>query len=660
MESRWAKVKEPVNTLPENNKVFNPGEVSGSINFKWEPTEPKASGITYRMRVWQLMEGQNGTAAMRSNQPIVTKEVKDITEATISGIYTGPCKPPYLCDFIWNVQAVNREGHPIGENEGTSEPTMFTVKNNGGVATSAKAPVNTYPEDKKQFTPNEALKPITFRWEPTEPKASGITYRIKVWQLMEGQNGTQAMRSNQPIATKDVKDITEATISGIYTGPCKPPYLCDFIWNVQAVNREGHPIGENEGTSEATTLTVRNNGEVATSSKAPVNTYPEDKKQFTPNEALKPITFRWTTLVPKPKEPITYRIKVWQLMEGQNGKQAMSTNQPFRTIDLVVESTDDTRTAGLTIDNLYTGPCKPPYLCDFIWNVQALNKAGNPVGSNNGTSEPTVFSVQTQYIIQLDSLKVACTAKPTQYSFSLIVTNQNASVAELVSVGINSSAPPGATIASFTPAVGTTIAPSGGTLTITGLINSSLPLTNVCIKVKIQKQGDPGKNAEDYLCDSVKACKCDACDEKKVKINIQPANNVVINGNNTLTLNQSISITTTPPKLVKSIKAELVYFEFVPESEDCLPCNKDSKTFGNFDNGTHSQQWSYTPPKNFTNPTTVPVTITLPPTVKCCNATVKWCIRWVVTFDDCTVCNKLVCYETKKEGCTKGIPDNNK
>ena len=177
--------------------------------------------------------------------------------------------------------------------------------------------------------------------------------------------------------------------------------------------------------------------------------------------------------------------------------------------------------------------------------------------------------------------------------------------------------------------------------------------------MKIQKQGDPGKNAEDYLCDSVKACKCDACDEKKVKINIQPSNNIVINGNNTITLNQPISITTTPLKLVKSIKAELVYFDFTPESEDCLPCNKDSKTFGNFDNGTHSQQWNYTPPKNFTNPTTVPVTITLPPTVKCCDATVRWCIRWVVTFEDCTVCNKLVCYEKKKDGCGKGIPDNN-
>lgn len=37
------------------------------------------------------------------------------------------------------------------------------------------------------------------------------------------------------------------------------------------------------------------------------------------------VTFRWTPLVPKPKDPVTYRLKVWQLMQGQNGTQSMKT-----------------------------------------------------------------------------------------------------------------------------------------------------------------------------------------------------------------------------------------------------------------------------------------------------------------------------------------------
>jgi len=56
---------------------------------------------------------------------------------------------------------------------------------------------------------------------------------------MQGQNSTEAMRTNQPIVTKDVENITEASVSGIYTGPCRPPYLCDYVWNVEvSKNRE--------------------------------------------------------------------------------------------------------------------------------------------------------------------------------------------------------------------------------------------------------------------------------------------------------------------------------------------------------------------------------------------------------------------------------------
>ena len=44
-------------------------------------------------------------------------------------------------------------------------------------------------------------------------------------------------------------------------------------------------------------------------------------------------------------------------------------------------------------------------------------------------------------------------------------------------------------------------------------------------------------------------------------------------------------------------------------------------------------------------------TISMPPTVKCCAATLKWCIRYVITLEDCTVCNKLVCYTYNKKGC---------
>ncbi|MEJ0001898.1 MAG: hypothetical protein WDN09_01800 [bacterium] len=47
------------------------------------------------------------------------------------------------------------------------------------------------------------------------------------------------MKSSQPIVTKDAGTATEVAVSGIYTGPCKPPYLCDFAWDVQAIAKSG-------------------------------------------------------------------------------------------------------------------------------------------------------------------------------------------------------------------------------------------------------------------------------------------------------------------------------------------------------------------------------------------------------------------------------------
>ena len=206
----------PTLITPDNGKKFAGVELQGPVMFRWSPLVPKPKEpVTYRMKVWQLMQGQNGTTAMRTNQPIATKDVDNLTQATVNGIWTGPCKPPYLCDYIWNVQALNRSGKPMGNNNGNSEPYTFSATESQIIG-----PENTLPADKKEFTSEEAMKGVTFRWTPVTPKpAEPVTYRMKVWQLMQGQNGSTAMKTNQPIVTKDVADITEASVSNIYTGP---------------------------------------------------------------------------------------------------------------------------------------------------------------------------------------------------------------------------------------------------------------------------------------------------------------------------------------------------------------------------------------------------------------------------------------------------------
>jgi hypothetical protein len=496
------------------------------------------------------------------------------------------------------------------------------------------------PDDKKKFSITELTQPLQFRWTPLVPKPrEPVTYKLRVWQLMQGQNGAAAMRSNTPIVDKDVKEITQTTVTGLLTGPCKPPYLCDFIWNVQALNREGKPMGKNNGMSEAWTFGATNTEEI----NPPKNVFPDKNKQISVEDAKREVRFQWTAVTPKQTEPVTYKLRVWQLMQGQNGAQARS-NEP-----LVERELKDVTTT--TVSNLVTGPCKPPYLCDFIWDVQAMSREGKPLGKNNGTSEPTMFFV-SQYIIQLDSIKVLCTSQPGVYSFSYTISNVNPGMANLTNFAITSSVPAGATMGSFAPPLGTSIA-SGNQLTITGTINAATNLSNICIGAEITDATNSFWKASKDTCVPVQPCKCDVCDSVKIEVN--PKEEIKLDTAGNIIQNSTITVT---PKPVKSIKAELVYFEYKPKSDDCMICNKDSKTYGNFINAVtginsaaitagHSVFWPIN--GQMVNNTQMNFTISMPPTVKCCEADVKWCIRYVITFMDCTVCNKLVCYSYNKK-----------
>ncbi|MBS4043673.1 MAG: hypothetical protein KGZ59_07635 [Chitinophagaceae bacterium] len=132
---------------------------------------------------------------------------------------------------------------------------LFTIKDVDQI--NYQSPQNLSPIDGFSISESDIKKPITFRWTPVVPKPQEpVTYRLRVWQLMQGQTSSQALKTNQPIITKDVENITQAIVTNIISGPCKPPYLCDFIWNVQAINKEGKSLGNNDGTSAASTFKI--------------------------------------------------------------------------------------------------------------------------------------------------------------------------------------------------------------------------------------------------------------------------------------------------------------------------------------------------------------------------------------------------------------------
>lgn len=382
---------------------------------------------------------------------------------------------------------------------------------------------------------------------------------------------------------------------------------------------------------------------------------PENDKAFSKREMLKPLMFRWTPLVPRPKEPVTYRLRVWQLMQGQNGLQAMQANQPLINKEV-------TNITQAVVTNIYNGPCRPPFLCTYIWNVQALDREGKPMGRNNGTSEPYSFKILDDNInTRIDSVKVGCCENGKQSVYvkvsNLHLTNQAQVTA--IKYRVNGTGPL-TTLTPTTPGIPFTIN-ANSSQAFTASMNCVDSMKTIKFIVETIWPTDPDNINNETAWDTLH-CRCDLCDEKNFTLKAPPPGTININ-NNTITFNQSISVSTIPGATVKTIKAELVYFEMVPENDMCIPCNKDAGTYGHFTGGTNSLEWNKPIPQNLA------INITTPQLTPCCSAKFRWCIRYKIEITDkdgnCFTCNKLVCYEKNKEGCEKstagtGIPNNPK
>ncbi|MFZ4770601.1 MAG: hypothetical protein ACOYLO_10515 [Ferruginibacter sp.] len=365
---------------------------------------------------------------------------------------------------------------------------------------------------------------------------------------------------------------------------------------------------------------------------------PENGKSINKKELLKPIMFRWTPLVPKPKEPVTYRLKIWQLMQGQSGVQAMKSNAPLVTKDVQ-------NITQAMVSNLEIGPCKPPYLCDFIWQVQALTKEEKPIGRNNGNSETYSFKILDDNInTKIDSIDISCCINGKQNIY-IKVNNQhltNPAQVTAIKYRVNGTGPL-TTLTPTVPLLPNTIAANSSQV-FTASINCVDSMKTIKFIVDAIWPTDPDNINNETAWDTLH-CVCTDCDEKYFMLNA-PVPSQINFSNNILSFNQPVSITTSPAKTIKSIQADLVYFEMVPENDFCIPCNKDASTYGHFTNGSNSIQWNG--PQQTLN-----FNITTPQLTPCCSAVFRYCIRYKIEFTDCTSCNKLVCYEKKKEGCSK-------
>ena len=125
----------PILMKPYNEEVLDAKKAQTAIIFRWSPVVPtQLSPVTYRIQVFEVLPTQSPVQALRSNQPLLDKEIlvatQFIWQPQLSFLpYDGETKK--LPTFIWTIQSLDKDRNPVvrtdGNGEGRSEPIIFFV-----------------------------------------------------------------------------------------------------------------------------------------------------------------------------------------------------------------------------------------------------------------------------------------------------------------------------------------------------------------------------------------------------------------------------------------------------------------------------------------------------------------------------------------------------
>jgi hypothetical protein len=406
----------------------------------------------------------------------------------------------------------------------------------------------------------------------------------------------------------------------------------------------------------------------------PQNISPAIGKVFTEAEAKQPINFRWTPLLPKPRVALTYRLKVWEVKEGQNATQVIKTEQPVLTQDVKDQTQYSSK------QDWEIGVRAP-----LIWKVEALDKEGKLLG----VSEVTGFSVSSggaHAVYDAKIISVECidynhvkicgnficresgygpdpgyTIFPTQITtVNLIAIPSNINIGSVSNAGTVSQGN------SFPVCITSAAIPAGTT-------SLSLVFSGKVLDPQHFIVGPA--DAETTMPD----CTCKPCNQNKVMASNQNMQNVDVNAG-TVSIMNSVSAL---PNNITKIQADIVYIKVVPKNADCGKCDKQPAQQGNFlglnrivvnpalwansgnagfsqnsvNNIARSVTFTSANASGVAMGTAISIrhTIGIPP-VGCCGDEVEVWIRYTVWDDKCRVCsdNLVKSILTRAGTCVSG------
>ncbi len=141
----------PICMMPANNQELDIAKASTAIIFRWTPIVPRPNALViYKIQVFEVLENQQPLQALRSNQPILEREIIGQTQfiwqpqgilglpkvaetgdsSTVKKGWDGIVQEGKR--FIWSIQTLDANRAPIAVDaniEGRSEPMQFTVAN---------------------------------------------------------------------------------------------------------------------------------------------------------------------------------------------------------------------------------------------------------------------------------------------------------------------------------------------------------------------------------------------------------------------------------------------------------------------------------------------------------------------------------------------------
>ena len=125
----------PILMKPYNEEILDAKKAQTAIIFRWTPVVPKATTpVTYRIQVFEVLPTQNPVQALRSNQPVLDKEILAATQFIWQpqmSFLPYDNETTKLPTFIWTIQTLDKDRNPVtrtdGNGEGRSEPIIFFV-----------------------------------------------------------------------------------------------------------------------------------------------------------------------------------------------------------------------------------------------------------------------------------------------------------------------------------------------------------------------------------------------------------------------------------------------------------------------------------------------------------------------------------------------------